>query len=655
MRSDSWCDLLERRTHLSAADFDTTFAGTGRRATPFTTVVDVAVQPDGKVLAAGDLNGNQMGVARYRTDGTPDSSFGGGDGRVSLPFTDEHSGQPVHLGAFTLLPDGRILAVGIAAYQMVYALYLPDGSPDTTLSPSGAEAIDYFTQLPGVTEVGVDADGGLIVAGTLGDDDGTFDVLTLNDRQFQIDRNPVDPEVIGRHDAATGLAVGPDGKIVVVGNDAALGGFVGRLNPDLTLDPTFGPIGVDTPGWVVLGPSFTPTSVAVLPTGRILVGGEGEAGVERLLANGMLDTGYGGGDGQAAQDFSVADVALQPDGRLVVVGRDHAAVAKVDLVRRLNYDGSPDTSFDGGDGQVSAKTGLASAVALGPGGKIVVGGQRSVARLNGSPPPADKIVLAGTANADTIRVTQSGTTLTAKVNGVTRTFGTAGKTKLVINGLAGDDTLFVDKSVKLDAFLYGGRGRDRLHGGGGRDEFFGGSETDTVDFSDATAALTVRLNDLADDGPAGNENVHADVENVLGGAGNDTLVGSVLANVLVGNGGADTLSGFAGRDVLIGGKGADTLNGVDGDDLLVGASTVYDANLPFLLTIGFEWRNPENPYATRVARLTAGVMGAKLSAANVPNDLAVDLFGGGSERDWFLYHAGDSLTDREAGETATKL
>jgi Ca2+-binding RTX toxin-like protein len=57
------------------------------------------------------------------------------------------------------------------------------------------------------------------------------------------------------------------------------------------------------------------------------------------------------------------------------------------------------------------------------------------------------------------------------------------------------------------------------------------------------------------------------IENATCGAGNDTLTGNDLANVLIGNGGNDTLSGGAGNDILNGGIGSDILLGGGGDDM----------------------------------------------------------------------------------------
>ncbi|MCX7373493.1 MAG: S8 family serine peptidase [Alphaproteobacteria bacterium] len=60
------------------------------------------------------------------------------------------------------------------------------------------------------------------------------------------------------------------------------------------------------------------------------------------------------------------------------------------------------------------------------------------------------------------------------------------------------------------------------------------------------------------------------LRDLLGGAGDDTLVGDNLANMLVGSWGRDLLSGRNGADSLLGGLGLDTLLGGQGNDTLRG-------------------------------------------------------------------------------------
>jgi serralysin len=65
-------------------------------------------------------------------------------------------------------------------------------------------------------------------------------------------------------------------------------------------------------------------------------------------------------------------------------------------------------------------------------------------------------------------------------------------------------------------------------------------------------------------------NLASIIENAIGGAGNDTITGNQVANVLTGNGGNDNLYGGDGGDTLYGGAGNDTLKGGAGADALYG-------------------------------------------------------------------------------------
>jgi Ca2+-binding RTX toxin-like protein len=109
--------------------------------------------------------------------------------------------------------------------------------------------------------------------------------------------------------------------------------------------------------------------------------------------------------------------------------------------------------------------------------------------------------------------------------------------------------------------LSGGDGADRLLGGGGKDTLDGGAGSDTADYGDKTGAVSVALaaSEAARvriDGVA--EDTVRNIENVSGGAGNDTLAGDGLDNVLDGGAGDDTLKGGGSKDTLEGGAGSDT-------------------------------------------------------------------------------------------------
>ena len=115
-----------------------------------------------------------------------------------------------------------------------------------------------------------------------------------------------------------------------------------------------------------------------------------------------------------------------------------------------------------------------------------------------------------------------------------------------INGGAGNDT------------LNGNGGNDLLIGGAGADTMDGGAGTDTASYAGSAAAVTVSLTSETGTGGDAQGDTLANIENLIGSAGNDTLTGSSGINSLSGAAGNDTLIGLAGADVLDGGAGNDT-------------------------------------------------------------------------------------------------
>jgi Ca2+-binding RTX toxin-like protein len=68
-------------------------------------------------------------------------------------------------------------------------------------------------------------------------------------------------------------------------------------------------------------------------------------------------------------------------------------------------------------------------------------------------------------------------------------------------------------------------------------------------------------------------------ENVVGGAGDDTITGNSLANILTGAAGNDTLNGGGGNDTLFGGDGNDLLIG-GADEASIGARLIMSGTTP---------------------------------------------------------------------------
>jgi hypothetical protein len=147
------------------------------------------------------------------------------------------------------------------------------------------------------------------------------------------------------------------------------------------------------------------------------------------------------------------------------------------------------------------------------------------------------------------------------------TFPAAGAgLSVTIDGGDGDDTII--GSAGADA-LGGGGGRDLLLPAGGRDTVRGGTGFDTASFCGTAAPVSLSLNGAADDGVAGEgADIAADVEDLVGGSGDDSLTGDSGSNRLAGGPGADVLDGGSGPDELLGG---------DGDDRVLARDTTPEA------------------------------------------------------------------------------
>jgi uncharacterized delta-60 repeat protein len=144
-----------------------------------------------------------------------------------------------------------------------------------------------------------------------------------------------------------------------------------------SLDTTFGTGGIVTTP--VVGFTNFVRGIAIQPDGKVIVVGEGGSmPVLRYNVNGTLDTSFNGTGIAEATPGSAAAVAIQPDGKIIVVG-DNSNPGNLDFkVVRYNANGTLDTSFDS-DGIVVTPIGdsvdVAYSVAIQADGKIVVSGR----------------------------------------------------------------------------------------------------------------------------------------------------------------------------------------------------------------------------------------------------------------------------------------
>ena len=331
---------------------DTTFGGgTGRVTTEFGEhygfAERVVIQPDGKIVVAGSSTETSFLLARYNPDGSLDTTFGGGSGKI---LTRSPQGCDEVSADLAVQPDGKILGIiGSANYEYpcpgLIVRYNPDGSPDTTFGNGGAVVTEYA-----VASFAVQPEDGKILALRLFypaliarfNSDGSLDT------GFGFGGTVTMPTA----NLVSSIAMNPAGKIVAAGGVSGEPALLFRFNTDGSPDLSFDGDGiVIRPGLQVL------TSVVIQPDGKILATGSLNAGIGlfRFNLNGSLDNTFGGGDGISTIDFGssddfATDVALDSQGRAVVVGGWDGRFAIARFLLETNhapfdYDGDGKSDF----------------------------------------------------------------------------------------------------------------------------------------------------------------------------------------------------------------------------------------------------------------------------------------------------------------------
>ena len=401
--------LAPAGARAATGDLDSTFGNAGVALTDFSTTEDyssaVKVQPDGKIVVAGysgiypDFH---SALVRYTRNGRLDSTFGTG-GKVVTTFNSNGD----DLSAIALQADGKIVAAGsIHGTAFLLARFNPNGSLDQTFGNNGNVVTTFGDHTAGAADVVLQADGKIIAVGVTGagpySELNDFALARYNangglDQSFGNGGKVVThfPGVFNTGSTATCVALQPDGKVVVGGfykNESTPRQFaLARYNSNGTLDSTFGQSG-RTSGqsgkvitFVGAGDAFA-SAIVLQSNGRIVLAGYSYTqGHDFSLAgynpNGALDSTFGNG-GFMATDFSGSsdDIAyamtIQSDGKLVVGGRTGHYPEFNFGVARYNSDGQPDQSFGTG-GKVATNLGSTDAgyaVALQRNGKIVLAG-----------------------------------------------------------------------------------------------------------------------------------------------------------------------------------------------------------------------------------------------------------------------------------------
>jgi uncharacterized delta-60 repeat protein len=318
---------------------------------------------------------------RYLSNGALDDSFGT-DGIVT---TDIGVGKSI-----VLQPDGKIVVAELTGSgvdgdsDFAVARYLSNGTLDNSFSTDGIVIKDFAAKSDIPHGVALQPDGKIVVIGST--------INGTNKEDFALVR--YDPDgildfytvtAIGTNsDFANSVALQPDGKIVVAG-----GAKIGTTYEFAIVryKPSFSGDGKQI---TAIGTSQSIASaMAMQSDGKIVVVGNtsGTIGqdiaVVRYKADGSLDNSFGTG-GITITDFdnfsndSPTAVCVQPDGKIVVTGYSYNFSIQSLIIVRYNPDGTLDNGF-GTNGKMAAGIGMinicyANAGALQSDEKIVVAG-----------------------------------------------------------------------------------------------------------------------------------------------------------------------------------------------------------------------------------------------------------------------------------------
>lgn len=362
-------------TVVKAAEIDLTFDGDGILTTTIGTgsgIGDLAVQKDEKIIAVGfsvQSGVNEFTLVRYNPDGSPDSTFSG-DGIVATTTGVSSFGRTV-----ALQTDGKIVVGGDSANQFTLARFNSDGSPDTTFDGDG-----IVTRTIGTSSFGRDliiqTDGKIILAGQA----NIGGVITAALARYNPDGTPdttfdTDGVVTTPAGDVRAAALQSDGKIIIAGQSASHF-FLARYNSNGSPDTAFDSDGIVT---TTIGTASFAMDLAIQPDGKIIASGSSTSDTTTNLAlaryntDGSADTKFDT-DGIVTTTivtsslFNKHAIALQTDGKMIVTGPL--------VLARFNTNGALDSTFNGGTTAITIGTeGLFHNLILQADGKIIVGGQ----------------------------------------------------------------------------------------------------------------------------------------------------------------------------------------------------------------------------------------------------------------------------------------
>lgn len=449
-------------------DVNSSFGQAGLATVPFPSggaPTAMVVQPDGKIVVAGDADTPssasgttvtfgtpEVGVARLLADGSADTSFGtSGVTTTKIADTD-------HAARVALAPDGGILVLADTATaptsassppteSVVLLRYTPAGQPDSTFGTSGSVTL-ATGQLVAGAGLAVLSTGQILVALVTLSGSSSSSAVSATGSLVRLQSNGQSDATFGTAGSVslqggpTNLTLDPSGSIFVP--EVSLGanpsqdqGLVQKLSAAGIADPTFGQAGA----------AALPASPTPLVPGGVMPGAGGalyvtaadlatEVAVLRLTSAGAVDPSFGrGGQVSVAEPLDSLSVGADPSSSASLPLILHGADAGNVLAWGFSTDGTPALGF--GNQGVAVSPVKAAEAGVGEGGAAV--------RSDGS-------ILAGAAYISTAPGSSGNLQSNAVVTEFSGGAVPGGTQTNVVNRIAGTDRLATAISVSQALF-----------------------------------------------------------------------------------------------------------------------------------------------------------------------------------------------------------
>lgn len=315
-------------------------------------VMAIALQADGRIVVGGswqpEADGKPANIGRLNPDGSWDHTFRPGTG---TDLDANPAAVTIYVSALTTQPDGKILVGGTframaGEKRPGLARLNADGTLDTEFRPTAPTGSSFGGAI-------LQEDGRILIGAAFANGSGSYTMRLLRlatdgtlDRTFL----PSTRSGISPGGFETMLALQKDGKILgTLLNDGTRPDLtVGRMNPDGTRDPSFD-VKVRLAG---ASPSINQgyvAAMAVQPNGRIVmvgrfdsVNGSVRRGIARLNPDGTLDPEF---DPAASLEpvgsIDIRGLALMDDARILVLGNEIATANGIAREAAVRFFGDP--------------------------------------------------------------------------------------------------------------------------------------------------------------------------------------------------------------------------------------------------------------------------------------------------------------------------